>query len=155
MPDARSIRMSSPGPTCVENPDEAESEAENSSGNDFVLMSTRPPEKLPGLVGREGLQRDDVLEEVAREQVELDGAAVRVGGGQRRAVELRVGVAVAQAADVDVAPALDAGAGHALHGVARVGLAPLAEIDSAEIASETCAARARTRQQADLAVGAR
>ena len=78
-----------------------------------------------GLVRREGLQRDDVLEEARREEVELDGAAVGVGRREDGAVELRVGVAVAEAADEHVLPALHARAGDALHGVGGVGGAAL------------------------------
>ena len=50
-PCTGSTRNASPGIASVEKPDETEMDDENASGNERVVMSTRPPEKLPGLSG--------------------------------------------------------------------------------------------------------
>ena len=43
--------MPSPGTIWVESPDDAENDALKAAGNDRVLMSMSPPEKLPGRSG--------------------------------------------------------------------------------------------------------
>ena len=53
--------------------------------------------EVSGFIRRKGFVRNDVFQQIGWEQVELEGLLVGVGGGQFNAVELGVGVAVAQA----------------------------------------------------------
>ncbi|MEZ5304062.1 MAG: hypothetical protein R3F11_25985 [Verrucomicrobiales bacterium] len=59
------------------------------------MMLTEPAGEFARHVWREGFDDVDPLDEVGGEEVELDSLAGRVGGGDDRTVDERVGIAVA------------------------------------------------------------
>src|SRR3546814_18135635 len=62
------------------------------------------------------------IDDVRGEDVERDDALQRFGAGQRRAIEQRERITVAEAADADEADADDAEAGHALETARAIAL---------------------------------
>jgi hypothetical protein len=89
-------------------------------------------ERAAGEVARhvrhERLRHGEVADHQRREHVERDGLSIRLGARQRRAVQERVRVPIAETSDEDVATVDDGGADDALHGVRGVAVRRLRDV---------------------------
>ena len=89
--------------------------------------------ELRRLVGSVGLADLHAVDEAGREQVERHHPAVGLGGGQGRAVQGRVAVALAEAPHEDRLAVDDRHPGHPAHGVGRVRVVVRAHLRPADV----------------------